>query len=194
MDRFSEYRIMWVLVLFDLPTETKKERKAYATFRKRIMADAETGRDGELDVLIVQEFRLSFRVAHRFERLFGAHAREAEVVLVDGAVLAADRNDIEAFFREIFCDERRLVPDADAKAEPEPVIPHPLGEIRRLLQARMLHVERAFDIAAVCPAVGQSCRPRPSFVVEPRVVTVHAAQRVVAVAACQGEALTYRHG
>ena len=27
-ERFSEYRIMWVLVLFDLPTETKKERKA----------------------------------------------------------------------------------------------------------------------------------------------------------------------
>ena len=24
MDRFSEYRIMWILVLFDLPTETKK--------------------------------------------------------------------------------------------------------------------------------------------------------------------------
>ena len=42
MDRFSEYRIMWVLVLFDLPTETKKERKAYATFRKRIMADGFT--------------------------------------------------------------------------------------------------------------------------------------------------------
>lgn len=29
MDRFSEYRIMWVLVLFDLPTETKKDKKAY---------------------------------------------------------------------------------------------------------------------------------------------------------------------
>lgn len=27
MDRFSEYRIMWVLVLFDLPTETKKDKK-----------------------------------------------------------------------------------------------------------------------------------------------------------------------
>lgn len=26
MDRFSEYRIMWVLVLFDLPTETKKDK------------------------------------------------------------------------------------------------------------------------------------------------------------------------
>ena len=38
-DRFSEYRIMWVLVFFDLPTETKKERKAAADFRKRLMMD-----------------------------------------------------------------------------------------------------------------------------------------------------------
>lgn len=39
MDRFSEYRIMWVLVFFDLPTETKKERKAAAKFRKDLMSD-----------------------------------------------------------------------------------------------------------------------------------------------------------
>lgn len=39
MDRFSEYRIMWVLVLFDLPTETKKERKAAGDFRKKLMLD-----------------------------------------------------------------------------------------------------------------------------------------------------------
>ena len=38
-ERYSEYRIMWVLVLFDLPTETKKERKAYADFRKKILKD-----------------------------------------------------------------------------------------------------------------------------------------------------------
>ena len=37
--RFNAYRIMWVLVFFDLPTETKKERKIYARFRKDIMAD-----------------------------------------------------------------------------------------------------------------------------------------------------------
>lgn len=30
---------MWVLVFFDLPTETKKERKIYAKFRKDILAD-----------------------------------------------------------------------------------------------------------------------------------------------------------
>lgn len=39
MDRFSEYRIMWVLVLFDLPTETKKEKKAYSDFRKQPKID-----------------------------------------------------------------------------------------------------------------------------------------------------------
>ena len=33
---------MWVLVLFDLPTETKKERKAYALFRKRLIEDGFT--------------------------------------------------------------------------------------------------------------------------------------------------------
>ncbi|MGN0187763.1 MAG: CRISPR-associated endonuclease Cas2 [Paludibacteraceae bacterium] len=42
MERFSEYRIMWVMVFFDLPTETKKERKAYADFRKRLVADGFT--------------------------------------------------------------------------------------------------------------------------------------------------------
>ncbi len=39
IERFSAYRIMWVLVLFDLPTETKKERKAYADFRKKLLND-----------------------------------------------------------------------------------------------------------------------------------------------------------
>ena len=39
MDRFSEYRVMWVLVFFDLPTDTKKERKASADFRKKLLSD-----------------------------------------------------------------------------------------------------------------------------------------------------------
>ena len=38
-ERLNAYRIMWVLVFFDLPTETKKERKIYARFRKEILAD-----------------------------------------------------------------------------------------------------------------------------------------------------------
>ena len=42
MSRFEEYRIMWVLVLFDLPTETKKERKDAAEFRKKLIGDGFT--------------------------------------------------------------------------------------------------------------------------------------------------------
>lgn len=42
LSRFSEYRVMWILVLFDLPTETKKDRKAAATFRKQLQKDGFT--------------------------------------------------------------------------------------------------------------------------------------------------------
>ena len=41
-NRLSEYRVMWVMVLFDLPTETKKDRKAYADFRKHLVEDGFT--------------------------------------------------------------------------------------------------------------------------------------------------------
>ncbi len=41
-ERFSEYRIMWLLVLFDLPTETKKDRHAAANFRKLLVQDGFT--------------------------------------------------------------------------------------------------------------------------------------------------------
>lgn len=37
--RLNQYRIMWILVLFDLPTETKRDRKAYAKFRKELIKD-----------------------------------------------------------------------------------------------------------------------------------------------------------
>jgi CRISPR-associated protein Cas2 len=40
--RLNEYRILWILVLFDLPTETKKERRVAARFRKEIQTDGFT--------------------------------------------------------------------------------------------------------------------------------------------------------
>lgn len=42
MQRLSEYRVMWILVFFDLPTETKKERKIYSDFRKKLIQDGFT--------------------------------------------------------------------------------------------------------------------------------------------------------
>ncbi len=40
--RFNAYQLMWVLVMYDLPTVTKKEKKIAAKFRKQILADGFT--------------------------------------------------------------------------------------------------------------------------------------------------------
>lgn len=37
--RLNEYKVMWVMVFFDLPTETKEQRKAYSDFRKQLISD-----------------------------------------------------------------------------------------------------------------------------------------------------------
>jgi CRISPR-associated protein Cas2 len=38
-DRLNAYRVMWTLVMYDLPTETKKDRKVAARFRKELLQD-----------------------------------------------------------------------------------------------------------------------------------------------------------
>ena len=40
--RLNQYRSMWVFVFFDLPTETKKERRAASNFRKELIKDGFT--------------------------------------------------------------------------------------------------------------------------------------------------------
>ena len=42
LERLNQYRIMWVMVFFDLPTNTKKERKQASLFRKRLIEDGFT--------------------------------------------------------------------------------------------------------------------------------------------------------
>lgn len=38
-ERFNQYRIMWVLVFFDLPTETKTDKRNYRQFVNRLEKD-----------------------------------------------------------------------------------------------------------------------------------------------------------
>lgn len=38
----SGYRFVWLVAMFDLPTRTKAERKAYTQFRKRLLNDGFT--------------------------------------------------------------------------------------------------------------------------------------------------------
>lgn len=37
--RLNEYRTLWIMVFFDLPTETKKDRKLAGKFRKDMLQD-----------------------------------------------------------------------------------------------------------------------------------------------------------
>ncbi len=41
-DRISAYQLMWILIMFDLPTETKLQRKMASDFRKRLQSDGFT--------------------------------------------------------------------------------------------------------------------------------------------------------
>jgi len=39
ISRLNQYRIMWVFVFYDLPTETKKDRRNFSLFRKELQKD-----------------------------------------------------------------------------------------------------------------------------------------------------------
>lgn len=39
LTRLNQYRVVWVFVFFDLPVETKKDRKNYTRFRKKLIYD-----------------------------------------------------------------------------------------------------------------------------------------------------------
>lgn len=41
-ERFNAYRIMWVFVYYDLPTDTKKDRRNASRFRKDLLQDGFT--------------------------------------------------------------------------------------------------------------------------------------------------------
>lgn len=42
LSRLNQYRILWIFVFFDLPTNTKKDRREHALFRKRLLKDGFT--------------------------------------------------------------------------------------------------------------------------------------------------------
>jgi len=42
MTALNKYRTMWIMVLFDLPTDDEKAKKAYTRFRKGLLKDGFT--------------------------------------------------------------------------------------------------------------------------------------------------------
>ena len=41
-NRLNQYRILWVFVFYDLPTDTKKDRRNFSRFRKNLQKDGFT--------------------------------------------------------------------------------------------------------------------------------------------------------
>ncbi len=101
-DRFSEYQIMWVMVFFDLPTETKKERKAASDFRKNLVKDGFT------------MFQFSIYVRHCPSRENAeVHLQRVKLFLPEfGQVAIITITDKQFGEIELFSNQKSLPPDA----------------------------------------------------------------------------------
>jgi CRISPR-associated protein Cas2 len=95
---------MWVMVLFDLPTETKKDRKAYTDFRKALL------RDG------FQMFQFSIYIRHCSSR----QNMEAHIRRVKGAMPDKGLVGIMAITDKQFGDIQLFDCRAEKKANPAP--------------------------------------------------------------------------
>ena len=100
IDRFSEYRIMWVLVFFDLPTDTKKERKAAADFRKRLI----------LDGFIMFQFSIYMRHCPSAENAAMHIKRVKSFLPTLGQVGILSITDKQFGAMELFCEKKERKP------------------------------------------------------------------------------------
>ena len=91
--RFSEYRVMWILVFFDLPTQTKRDRKIYYDFRENLIRDGFT------------MFQFSFYIRHCASREnMEVHIRRVRSIVPEygkvGILTITDKQfgDMEVFY------------------------------------------------------------------------------------------------
>ena len=102
-DRFSAYRVMWVLVFFDLPTDTKKERKAASDFRKKLVSDG------------FKMFQFSIYMHHCPSAENAAvHVKRVKLNLPDvGHVGILTITDKQFGAMELFCEKKEEAPPID---------------------------------------------------------------------------------
>ena len=55
--KMSAYRFMWLMIMFDMPTSTKKERKKYRHLRTRLLKEG----------YIMMQFSIYIRSYHSYE-------------------------------------------------------------------------------------------------------------------------------
>lgn len=102
-ERISEYRVMWVLVFFDLPTDTKKERKAAAEFRKQLIKDG----------FIMFQFSIYMRHCPSVENA-NVHIRRVKSVLPPlGQIGILSITDKQFGAMELFSEKKERQPPID---------------------------------------------------------------------------------
>lgn len=67
---FSAYRAMWLVVMFDLPTDTHKDRKVYTKFRDALMDDG----------FQMMQFSIYMRFCPSFDNM-NVHIKRVEEIL-----------------------------------------------------------------------------------------------------------------
>ena len=97
----SGYRFMWLIVMFDLPVDTKKARRQYAEFRKRLMKDG----------FVMMQFSVYVRHCASEENADVHTTRVDQIVPPDGEVRVLRITDKQYERMRIFWGKRRKPPE-----------------------------------------------------------------------------------
>jgi len=97
----SGYRFMWLIVMFDLPVDTKKARRQYTEFRKRLMKDG----------FVMMQFSVYVRHCASEENADVHTARVDQIVPPDGEVRVLRITDKQYERMRIFWGKRRKPPE-----------------------------------------------------------------------------------
>ena len=93
----SGYRCMWIIVFFDLPTDTKKAKRQYTDFRKGLLEDG----------FAMMQFSVYYRHCASKENASVHMERVRDIVPPDGEVRVMQFTDKQFERMEIYLGKRR---------------------------------------------------------------------------------------
>ena len=101
----SGYRCMWVIVMFDLPTDTKQARRQYTRFRKTLLTDGFT----------MMQFSVYIRHCASEENAREHIGRVEQEIPPDGEVRVLTITDKQFERMRVFWGKRRKPPEQAPK-------------------------------------------------------------------------------
>ncbi len=101
MAELSGYRFMWVLTMFDLPTDSKRARRQYARFRKSLINDG----------FVMMQYSVYIRHCASRENATVHINRVHAAVPEDGEVRVLTITDKQFERMHIFWGKRRMPPE-----------------------------------------------------------------------------------